>query len=559
MKQPPPLHASADTTERGFKLRLGSLYICFVLIMGLVVVRLAQLQVIGKPELRQIAERQLQLTVKAAPFRLPIVDRNREELALSIPSSSVYARPRLVKNKSKTARVLAKALGETAEKWKAKLKSPRQFIWLQRQVSNESARILSQKKLSGIFIQAENKRVYPQGSIASTVLGFTDIDGYGLSGIEHKLNQELLLSQPEYSVLRDGRGTPSYLGSPGVQKAGSQSVRLTIDKKLQNALEEELAITQKETKARGVMGVIIDPSTGEILALAQSPSFDPNHANKFPIDVFNNQMISNLYEPGSTMKVLVAAASLEEKLFTPHTLIDCGEGKIKFGNKTIGEADEGHRFGLLPLSQVIAFSSNVGAVRISQKLGAEKFRQTLDRFGLTSKTGITLTGEVSSSPKKPDFWTPIHLATASFGQGISVTPLQMVLSYAPFANGGYWIAPKIVFKDGEEEKPIRRKVLSPEVAETMKNILISATEGKGATGLTAKVEGVKVAGKTGTGQKFDRDNGGYQSKKYFSSFIGFLPADKPKFLIGVMVDEPKDQYYANKVAAPLFSRIRQDH
>lgn len=536
-----------------FRMRLGIVFVGFLGFLGLVAFRLVQLQIWVNPQLETLAKRQYERTGTKAAFRVPIVDRNGEELAVSVPSGSIYARPRLVTRKREASRKLSKWLGGEPKHWLEKLRSPKPFVWLQRQVPHKVGKEISDANVAGIFVETENKRVYPNEDLASATLGFTDIDGNGLSGLELSLNERLLPRDQRFMMVRDGKGTPSYLDRGYVKDLGETPVvQTTIDRRVQHIVEDELRRVHEETEAKAVFAVVMDPVRGDILALAQTPSFDPNHfAQSLPSERYNS-VVSGLFEPGSTMKVLLAAEALELGVLNMNSEIDCGGGEILIGNKKIREAEASHRYNRLKLPQVIAFSSNVGAIRIAQALGADRVRFALDKFGLTSKTGVALPGEATMSSKGDAFWTPFNLASASFGQGISATPLQMVASYAPFANGGYWVKPRLLHSDLERE--MRRRVLSPETAEKMRAMLISVTEE--GTAKTARVEGVKVGGKTGTAQKFVEGQG-YKAGKYFSSFIGFLPADRPELLIGVMIDEPKKGYYGSELAAPLFKRIAQ--
>ena len=312
----------------------------------------------------------------------------------------------------------------------------------------------------------------------------------------------------------------------------------------------------EETAGKEILAIVLDPFTGEIFAMGQRPTFDPNRPSQFSPNLLVNSFVSHLYEPGSTLKVLLAASAIQQGILTPKSLIDCENGYRMYGNKRIGEA-ESHRFGIISLEKVIAFSSNIGATKIADKLGEDRVRSALDQFGLTSKTGIRLPGESYALPNGKSPWLPIFLGTVGFGQGIAVTPLQMVSAFAAFANGGYVVRPRILMRENALSEDLEaRRVISPSTALSVREMLVQVTEAKGGTGLLAKIPSIRVAGKTGTAQKYVAGSG-YESKKYFSSFIGFLPADQPELLIAVMVDEPKWPYYGGQVAAPLFRRIAE--
>jgi len=543
--------------HRRVRWRVGFFMVSVGLAFALIAFRLVQLQVLVDPALEALAQRQYSKTATVAPYRHPLYDRNGHELAVSIPSPSVYARPKLVRQKRRAARVLAKVLGQTPARWLEKLDSSRPFVWLERQVGAEAAARLAAFRLSGIFVEPENRRVYPNGEVAAHVLGFTDIDGNGITGIELSLNRDLLAPSTKLTLPRDGRGTTTYIDRKyGRAEPGDGAVSLTLDRRLQSRIEDELQKALTETGAATGIAIVMDPHTGEIYALAQRPGFDPNHFTRYDTHAFLSRATSALYEPGSTLKVLFTAEALERGLLRPGSSLYCGNGKVVVGKETLREAD-GHRFSWLSVAEVLRLSSNVGAVRIAQLLGPVGVMQTLDRFGLTAKTGIQLPGETTSPPRARRHWIPVHVATAGFGQGVAATPLQMVVAFAPFANGGYLVRPTLLSREGHGARGRSGvRLLSRGTVDAIKEMLISVTEAKDGTGTAARVPGVRVAGKTGTGQKFE-PGVGYRGGKYFSSFIGFLPADRPELLIGVMLDEPQRGYYAAKVVAPLFSRIAE--
>lgn len=549
----------SPTSRKWLSIRLAVIYVVFVIFFVCIALRLVNLQVFQNPSLEALAKKQFQKVAGLSTFRLPILDRNGEELAVSVRASSVFARPRLIPRKRETAKLLAKYLGNTKAHWLEKLDAQKSFVWIQRQLGEEAARKLAAQNIPGIFVQPENKRIYPNESLAANVLGFTDIDGKGLAGLEQSLDSQLIPRETNIRWTRDGKGIPSYIeGKPAEQEA-EKGIAITIDRHLQHAVEEELEEVKSATSAKAVYAVVMDPFTGEVYAMAQRPTFDPNQPNLSAKENFANRLISHLYEPGSTMKVLMAAEAIQNGLLSPQSPIDCGNGEIVVGNKTIREAEANHRFATLPLEKVIRYSSNVGAVHVAQILGENRVRATLDKFGLTSKTGISLPSEASAAAKPDNFWVPIFLSTVGFGQGVSVTPLQMVAAYAPFANGGYLVRPRILMSEmnGLRNGSVEvRRVLSPHTVQAMRDILISVTEDKHGSGYKAKVAGIHVAGKTGTAQKYEQGMG-YDHKRFVASFIGFLPAEQPDLLIGVMVDEPKGTYYGAQVAAPLFKRVAE--
>ena len=538
------------------RFRLGFLYVTVLFYFGLVLFRLIQLQVWPNKELTTLALKQFERTKKIAPPRLAIYDRNREELAVSIPAASAFVRPRLVQNKRKTAQALTQVLGKDPKVWLQKIRSRKSFVWIERQMGEDAAKQLAKKNLTGLYIVPENKRIYPNGQLAAHVLGFTDVDGNGISGIELAMNEELLRQATSYSLVRDGKGTPSYIDSKAVldREDGRLGVFLTIDRRVQYVVEEELEHSLETTGARAGWAIVMDPQTGEIYAMAQRPTYDSNDPGASDPAAQLNRLLSHVYEPGSTLKPLLAAAAMESGVLTEKTIVDCGQGKLKVADRVIREAESDHKYGRIPVEKVIQVSSNIGAAKIAQLLGVERVVESLTRFGLTKKTGIRLPGETSTPLREVKSWNPVLLATTGFGQGIATTAIQMVAGYAPLANGGNWVRPKILRRESREETHAERKILSPRTVDQMRKILVRVTEEKEGTGMAAQVPGMHVAGKTGTAQKYE-PGVGYRSDKYYSSFIGFLPAEKPELLIGVMLDEPKRPYYASVTAAPLFSRI----
>ncbi len=551
--------AKAPRLASAVRFRLAVIFFGVICGFALVCLRLVQLQVIGNQALQDLARRQFQKTEKTAAYRLPIFDRNGEELATSIPSSSAFARPKLVRNKYGVAKALAQVLGGSHRMWLSKLRGDKPFVWLKRQMDNNLSRKLASMNLEGVFLEQENRRVYPNGSLAAHLLGFTNIDGHGIAGVEMSLNPELIVESDQTEGMKDGHGKPSYIASRTPKETEKTGIFLTIDRRIQHVVEEELEQTLQTTGAKAAMGIVLDPFTGELLAMGQTPSFDPNEVSRAQEANLVNRMVSHRFEPGSTIKVLFAAEAIQDGLMHANTPIDCEHGKTKIANVTVTEAEADHHYGVVPLRRVIRSSSNVGAVKVAQALGAERMISTMNRFGLTSKTNVGLPGETTAAPKEMKWWKSVNLAIAGFGQGISTTPLQMAAAFSPFANGGFWVRPKLLLDETAPKKEERldiRRVLSLKTVETMRKMMTEVTEEEGGTGHEAKVPGIRVAGKTGTAQKYVPGTG-YMAGAYYSSFIGFLPADRPQFLIAVMVDEPKKPFYASVVAAPLFRRIAE--
>ncbi len=533
--------------------RTRFLFCCLLAFLAAIGLRLFRLQIVGSEELESLAQKQFQKAGTTAPYRASLLDRNGEELAVSLSSSSIFARPRLIRNKRKTASALAKTLGGSQEKWLSRIDTVKSFVWIQRQVEPDVAAKISRLNLPGLFIESENRRVYPNGRLAANLIGFTDIDGNGLTGLELGLNSTLVEKGHRYSVVPDGKGNASYIEKPKEKPAErTPPIRLTIERHLQHVVEEELEQTLKETGSKFAYAIVMDPKNGEILAWGQAPTFDPNRANESPLETHPLRSFSTAYEPGSILKPIFVAEALQQGKLDSNALIDCGAGSIKVGKETIREAESHEKFGFISLERILVVSSNVGAVRVGQALGPELIRQGLDRFGLLSKMNLPLPGEASSHIKWDDYLkNPMHLATVSFGQGAAFNLTNVVAAYAPFANGGFRVIPHVTPPAAPSEP---QRILSPRVAEKLRSYLTSAVESKDGTGKRAAIPGIRVAGKTGTAQKY-MTGVGYGGKNYLSSFIGFLPAEAPELLIGIMVDEPKGKFYAADVAVPTFQRL----
>lgn len=542
------------------KIRLGFVYVSLVAFFILIGLRLFQLQLWKDSDLEGLARRQYHKVNKKIQYRQPILDRNGEELAISMPSVSVFAHPKMIRARKKTAISLARVLGGSPQRWLQKLDKRKNFVWIHRQLTEDLAKKLTAMKLQGVFVEPENHRFYPNSTLAAQTLGFTDIDGNGIAGIELSLNQQLIDSRGKMAIPRDGKGNLSYLEKNyGEGFSSREGIRLTLDRRIQHVVDEELERAELYVGGKNIMAVVIDPATGEIIAMGQRPLLDSNHPNLTPTSHSNNLWLSHLYEPGSTLKPIFAAEAIESGLMTSKSKIDCEMGHLKIGNMVIHEAEANHKFGKISLSEVIEHSSNAGAAKVALALGTKKMKFALEKFNLTRKTDVLLPGEVVSGLKGDDVWKTFYQATVGFGQGISFTPLQIVMAYAPFANGGYWVRPKILLSEveiPEANESSARRVLSSATVKSMTDILVSVTEGEKATGTKAKIPGIRIAGKTGTAQKYEVGRG-YDSKKYLASFIGFLPADKPELLIGVMIDEPRAPYYGGLTAAPVFKKIAE--
>ncbi len=419
---------------------------------------------------------------------------------------------------------------------------------------------LKELDLAGVGFIGESKRFYPKRELAASAIGFVGMDNQGLGGIEHQYHSTLKGISYRKVVEKDARGRLIRTGQEADKlRARSRDVVLTLDEVIQFTTERELKKQVQKFHAKSGVAIVMDPNNGEILAMADIPEFNPNNFSAFPSGYYRNKAVTDTYEPGSIFKPIVAAAALESRKADIHDIFYCENGQFKIGSVVIGEAS-GHKFGWLTLQNIIAKSSNIGAIKLAQKLGKNTFYDYIKNFGFGKKLGIELPGEAAGIVRRPHKWTPLSLASISFGHEISVTPIQMITAMSVIANGGNLIRPKIiraVIKDSQIDQPTRplviKRVLSEKTSQQMIGILKTAV--KNGTGKNAEAPGFDVAGKTGTAQKMDKETRRYSKTAFVSSFIGFVPADNPKLAILVMVDEPQGTYWGGEVAAPAFREI----
>lgn len=543
--------------------RIVLLLILLTGLWGLMLARAAYLQLWPDGRLKALQKRQFETVVTLNPRRGDVLDRNGHELAVSVTTYSLFADPKLIEEPRKVAKLLAHVLKSApapiAEKLRAK---KRRFVWIERQLSKDVRDQINEMKIHGLGFIEESQRIYPNDRLLSHVLGFVGEDGKGLEGLELRYNEQLRAESKKVAMRRDARGRPLIVNGQVFNEAPTGAdVQLTIDRELQFVLEQELAQAVVAHKADSAVGVVLDAQTSEILAMASSPSFDPNHHGDYLTALKRNRAVTDSFEPGSTMKTFVIAGALARGVIEPNSKFDCEGGVLRIGKRTIREADAHHNFGVLTTSEILALSSNVGASKIAFKFGGENVRETLKAFGFGEKTGVDLPGEAKGI-FQPMPWKDLTLATVSFGHGMTATALQIANAYASIANGGYLKQPYVVksVRDHEndevsEAKPkVIRRVLNDEQVAKMRIMLAGATSDYG-TGANARVPGFPVAGKTGTAQKVNPNGRGYLKGGYVSSFAGFLPANDPRFVIYVAVDHPKKEYYGAAVAAPVFSRI----
>jgi len=545
------------------KSRIHLLFVGVLLLWGLLIVRAAVLQVWPNHRLNALQARQFQTVITLSNRRGVIVDRAGRELAMSTTAYSIYADPKLIDGKKATAKKIATILGDSPQAIYNKIKNPtKRFVWLERLTDKDHADKIKNLDVRGLQIVEEYKRIYPNDGLLSQSLGFVGTEGQGLEGLELAYNQELQGDKKKVLVRRDARGRPLVAdGLMFAENPDGAEVKLTVDADLQHELEGEVQTAMTEYDADNAMAIILDAKTSAILAMGSAPSFDPNVGSRASANSRRNRMLTDAFEPGSTLKTFVVAGALHDKILQPNTKYNTENGRFQVGDRIIKEAEMHEKWSQLTASEILAYSSNIGAAKIAFDLGGQRLAKSLADFGFGQKTGVDLPGD-SKGIIKPLPWTPVSLATISFGQGIAVTALQMANAYAAVANGGVLNTPYMVqsIRDSEtgETKEFGpkmiRQVLTPEESASMRMMLTGVTSW--GSGANARVDGFLVGGKTGTAQKVDPNGRGYIKGGYISSFAGFIPATDPKFVVYVVVDHPrKNSYYGAQVAAPIFSRL----
>ncbi len=544
------------------KSRIVIFFISIVIIWGAIIFRAAVVQVLPNKKMAQIQKRQFNKTITLNSRRGAIYDRNHNELAVTVTSYSVFADPKIIKNKKRSAKKLAKILKIPYARVYKKIKSKkRRFTWLKRRANTDIKDLINKAQIHGVSIVEEPKRIYPNGQLLSQTLGFVGSEEQGLEGLELKFDKHLRGQKRKVRMNRDARGRPLLLnGHDFANEVDGNDYHLTIDSELQYKLEAELISVINQFQADSAVGVIMDAETSEILSLANVPTFNNNKPLKSKAVSRRNRAITDAFEPGSTLKTFLAAAAITSGKYKPSTKVFCENGKFKVGKRIIREADEFHKFGDLTLTEILAQSSNIGVAKIGLDLGSKKVNQVLRDFGFGQKTGISFPGESKGIFHKLP-WRQHLLSSISFGHGITTTPLQMASAYTAIANGGVLKKPILIRsvtnpstnKTKTFESEVVKRVLTKEEASTLKLMLLSATQ-KNGTGYSARIHGFPVAGKTGTAQKVS-PTGGYLKGAYIASFAGFVPANKPKFVIYIAVDNPRLKYYGSQVAAPVFARV----
>ena len=551
--------ASPDAPTKWMRLRVSLVGLTFIGLLGGMFARAVNLQIHQREKLSGMAQDQYLRELEIPARRGDIFDRRGTPLAQSVDVDSIWVDPSMLNDPKDAAKKLSKVLGVDSKELVERFMKGKRFVWVKRQVTQTEVQKVQALGLPGFGYTKEPRRFYPQRELAAHVIGLVGTDSHGLDGLELSFEDELSGDKARRASVRDAKGRKVLTN--GVEDPTSRqgaSVSLTVDRHLQYVAEKALLKAVDEAKGVAGMAVVLDPKTGEVLALANAPRFNPNATQGVSADVLRNRALTDAFEPGSTMKAFVVARALDEGLVTPSTSFDCEKGRMPIGRHVINDS---HPSGVLDVRGVLQVSSNIGAAKIGQKLGREKLVETYQRFGFSERHGLGLPGEAKGVIPFPK--AEIALATQSFGQGLTASPLQVTAAFAALANGGVLMKPylvsRVVDADGLvllENKPTEvRRVVSAKTARTVVEMLESVVE-KGGTAPKARMDAYRVSGKTGTAQKADPVARGYSDKR-FSSFVGMVPAEDPRVVIGIFIDEPKTDVYGGLVAAPAFKEIAE--
>lgn len=539
--------------------RLRAVIFLFLFLFILCALRLLYIQLFKSSYLSHIADQQHNLYIELEPLRGAIYDRNLKPFAVNLPSDSLYASSRQLKNKEKVILQLVDALGLDYSYLKDRLYRNKAFVWIARKLSWEQAEKIRQLKIEGLGFIRESKRSYPDKNLASQTIGFAGLDNVGLEGLELRYDEYLKGASGWTVMLRDARQNKLLSQDLLLPRHGYELI-LTIDEFIQFVAERELERVCKTFKAKGASVIILNPKTGKLLAMANWPTYDPNHPQVSSVDSRRNRALCDMFEPGSVFKIVTASAALEEGRFNESDRFFCENGSYRVANHILHDH---HAHGWLSFAQVFSKSSNIGTTKIAQSLGPDIIYRYAALFGFGKRSGLDIQGEIPGVLKEPKAWSKTSIGAVPIGHEVGVTALQLACAISAIANDGILMRPSIVkaIQDTQgqiikEYKPEEvRRVISSKTAERIKDILVLATEE--GTGKLARVPDFKVAGKTGTAQKIEPD-GSYSHSKFIASFIGFAPADQPLVAVVVTVDEPSPYYFGGVVAAPVFKRIVQD-
>ncbi|MBT8762739.1 PASTA domain-containing protein [Desulfohalobiaceae bacterium Ax17] len=542
--------------KRGLKTKDWSRF--KIIFMGLVFIglwmglwaRAYWVQIVEGPKLARLAENQYWCREKIQGKRGEIFDRNGLVLAQSVLSKSVYANPLEINDYKLASKKLSKILNIKRTKLVRILRQKKSFVWLTRKISDRKAKLIRRANLKGIYLVNEYKRVYPQGHLLGQVLGFVGTDGHGLEGLERFFDGYLGGTEKKIVLLKDAAGRRMAPGSASatLQTLSGHDLYLTIDARVQLAAEDALAEAVQRFSGRSGVCVVVHVPSGEILALASYPFFNPNNFRNSSPSIWRNRAILDLLEPGSTIKPFLVAAALTEGVCTKKSIYFCENGRWRIGNSEINDT---HKYGWLSVNRIIRYSSNIGAAKIGLDLGEETYFNYLQRLGFGRAVELPFPGRSKGLIRPYHKWNKIDLAAASFGQGLAITPLHLAQAYLCLAKEGVFEPLKLVSRP-KQEKLSGYRVFPKKVARLVLSMLREVVEEDG-TGKQGRISGIEVGGKTGTAQKAMK-TGGY-GDKYVASFVSLFPALNPKYLVLVIVDEPHPQHYGGVVAAPAAKKV----
>jgi cell division protein FtsI (penicillin-binding protein 3) len=550
---------AASTARNSSSFRLYVLAGILVFWCSVICLRLVYLQVFRYGTFEQRAQHQQQRTEEVSAPRGIIFDRNGQELAMSINVDSVFAVPSEMQKPASTISLIGRITKQDPRELLAKCEAAKTFCWLARKPDPEISARIKALNLHGVYFQKESKRYYPKGDLAAQVLGYVGMDDSGLSGIEREYESQLHGRAGEMLISVDAR--KKWFGSVEKQPTSGQNIVLTIDEKIQYIAERELETAIEQTHAISGTVVVENTRTGEILALANRPTFNPNLSKEITPEKLKDHAVSDVYEPGSTFKLVTLSAALEEKLTTPNEVVDCQMGSIVYNGMRIRDS---RPHGLLTVSDVLAESSDVGSIKVGMRLGDDRFYKYIRAYGFGQPTGIELPGETRGLTKPPSRWSKVSIAAISMGQEIGITPLQLVGLISTMANDGVYVASRIVAATSQPQSgqqkiafhPVNEhRVLSSYTAAEMRQMMQGVV--LHGTGTKARLIGYTSAGKTGTAQKVDPATHAYSHTKYVASFAGFAPINNPAVTIAVVLDSAVGLHQGGQVSAPVFNRIAQ--
>ncbi len=553
----------APTRRRFTRFRVAMLGLSLFIFALLVGRRAVMLQIVQGDELREMAEDQYLRDIRLTPKRGTIYDRHGAELAVSVEVDSVWANPRELRagghDPIVEAARLSELLGVDRERIEFRLKSDRYFVWIKRRITPQLAARVRSLDIAGVHMEQEARRFYPNRELAAHLLGFSNVDGDGIEGIELSMDDVLHGSQRRVPAIRDRRGRVVFSEQLLDDRAArGDDITLSIDKTIQHFAERELRLAVNTFEARAGSVVVMDPRTGELLAVANFPTYNPNLPGQADAADRRNRAVTDRFEPGSTVKPFTIAAALAAGRVRSEELIDCENGAMEVAEYTIHDS---HPHGLLTPAQILQFSSNIGTAKIGAAMGRRGLYRALRRFGFGETTDLPLPGETSGILRHYRRWYDMDAATIPFGQGMSVNAVQMATAMSVLANGGRLMKPTLITRidrasgDVDDFVPTLMRQVIPRRTARLVGDMMTAVTGPGGTGLEAAIDGYLVAGKTGTAQKADYVSGGYAEDSWVASFAGFVPAEAPRLVISVVIDEPVIAHYGGTVAGPVFRRV----